>query len=105
MFINYSTSSGLQSATTQLTSMPGALLGVDLMPPNAGYATLTVYDSNNANAGGSDLIISQLIVDAGTVGLNHEYFVPVAVNRGIYCTLIYTGGSTNANFFLRYSLG
>lgn len=93
MFINYSTSSGLKISTGQITFMPGAVLGIDLMPPGAGYSTLTVYDSNNANSSGNDLIVSQLVVDAGTVGLNHEYFVPVAINRGIYCTLVNTGGS------------
>lgn len=82
--------------------MPGALLGIDLMPPSAGYSILTVYDSANGDT--NALIISQLVCDAGMVGINHEYFVPVAVNRGIYCTLTNVGGN-NAQYFLRFSLG
>jgi len=100
--IPYSTSSGLQTATAQLMSGPGSIAGIDLMPPNAGYAVLTVYDTNVGDTGA--LIVTQLYVDAGTVGINHEYFAPVAINRGIYCTLTQTGG-TGAQYFLRYNAG
>lgn len=100
--IPYSTSTGQQLATIQLTTSPGSIAGIDLMPPNAGYAILTVYDTNNSDT--ASLIVTQLYVDAGTVGINHEYFAPVAINRGIYCTLVETGG-TGAQYFLRYNAG
>lgn len=101
--IPYSTSSGLQTDTAQITIAPGSIAGIDLMPPSAGYAVLTIYDSSvgiTANA----LILTQLYVDAGTVGINHEYFAPVAVNKGIYCTLVQTGGA-GSQYFLRYNAG
>lgn len=100
--IPYSTSSGQQTATAQLTTAPGSIAGIDLMPPNAGYAILTIYDSNSSST--SALIVTQLYVDAGTVGINHEYFAPVAINKGIFCTLVQTGG-TGAQYFLRYNAG
>lgn len=100
--IPYSTSTGQQTATAQLTTSPGSIAGIDLMPPNAGYSILTIYDTNVGSTGA--LIVTQLYVDAGTVGVNHEYFAPVAINKGIYCTLVNTGG-TGSQYFLRYNAG
>lgn len=103
MMIQYSTPSGRLATTTQVTIAPGAIQGIDLMPPNAGYAVLTVYDTSVGDL--SSLIVTQLYVDAGTQGLNHEYFSPVAINRGIYCTLTMTPDNTGASFYVRYAAG
>lgn len=103
MLGSYSTPSGLQIATAQITTAPGSIQGIDLMPPSAGYAILTVYDTNNGDTGA--LIVTKLYVDAGTVGINHEYFAPVAINRGIYCTLVQTPPDEGAQYFVRFNAG
>lgn len=102
MYINYATSSGQQTASAQITPLIGSLMGIDLTPPTTGYSVLTVYDSENSSISGK-LILSELYCDAGTVGINHEYFVPVAVNRGIYCVLSGTG--SGSHFYVRYAVG
>lgn len=103
MMIQYSTPSGLQTGTLQVTNAPGALQGVDLMPPSSGYAVLTIYDTNVGDT--SALIIAQLQVDAGTVGLTHEYLSPVAVNKGIYCILEQTPSGSGSKYIIRYAAG
>lgn len=102
--MNYATNSGQKTASAQISLYPGALMGVDLTPPTTGYAILTVYDSEDSNTAGK-LIISELYVDAGYSGINHEYFSPVVVNKGIYCTLVSSDPSTGSHYYIRYILG
>lgn len=103
MIGSYSTPSGLKTGTLQITQSAGSIQGIDLMPPDSGYATLTVYDTNSGDT--SALIVTELVVDAGTIGINHEYFAPVAINRGIYCVLIMVPDSQNAKYIIRYNAG
>lgn len=102
MYINYSTSSGQQTVTAQVSTLPGSLAGVDLTPPTSGYSTLVIYDSENSSTSGK-IILSEIFCDAGAVGVNHEYFAPVAVNRGLYCVLTSTGAGSH--YYLRFAVG
>lgn len=103
MFVNYSTSSGQKTATAQIWTSTGSLSGVDLTPPASGQASLLIYDSENSNLT-NKVILAELLVDAGTVGINHEFYAPVGVNRGIYCVLTQTMG-TDCRYYVRYSAG
>ena len=98
--INYSTTSDRQTASAQIATFSGALCGVDMQPPTSGQATLYIYDSEDSSTAGKKLI-AEVFVDAGMPGMQQEYFVPVVVNRGIYCTL--TG--SNASYIVRFFLG
>lgn len=103
MFINYSTSSGQKTASAQIWSGPGSLSGVDLTPPMSGQASLLIYDSGNSDIT-NKVILAELLVDAGTVGINHEFYAPVGVNQGIYCVLTQTVG-TDCRYYIRYAVG
>lgn len=105
MINSYGTSSGQQVSTGQVSIMRGALLGIDLTPPSSGYATLLIYDSENSDLT-TKKIISEIVVDAGYLGLNHEYMVPLGVDRGLYCVLSYSSGSSaDSHYYVRYLLG
>lgn len=70
---------------------------MDLQPPASGQAILKIYDSENSTLTGK-LVLAELYCDAGLSGLNHEFFAPVAVNRGIYAELTGT-----ASYTVRYT--
>jgi hypothetical protein len=76
-------------------------MGVDVTPPDSGVVILSIYDSNDSNISGK-LILAIIHADAGMSGISHEFFAPVAVNRGIYVSV--TGAGINYNYIIRYSL-
>jgi hypothetical protein len=98
--MNYTTTSGRKTSSEVILAAPGALCGVDMQPPTSGQATLYIYDSENSNTSGK-LIIAELVCDAGMNGLQHEYFLPATVNRGLYAEL--TGA--NASYIVRFTMG
>lgn len=102
MHINYSTSSGLKASSAVITAMTSTLMGVDVTPPTSGYTIFTIYDSNNSSTSGKN-IIAQVYVDAGTTGVNHEFFAPVLLSQGIYAELAGTG--TDSQYIVRFALG
>lgn len=105
MYPQYGTGSGQQTGNAQISIQRGALLGIDVIPPSSGFATVLVYDSEDSNVAGKR-IISEVVVDAGYISMNHEYFVPQGVNRGIYCTIVYSGGSAaDSHYYVRYLIG
>lgn len=95
-------SSGVKSATTQICTMRGFLGGLDMISPDTGTATLTLYDSENTDTI-NKLILAEMEVDAGMPSCNHEYTNMVVANRGIYAVLTDTSGT--ATFVVRYALG
>jgi hypothetical protein len=101
--MNLASSSGQKTASGQISTFSGALMGVDLTPPTTGYSILVIYDSEDSNTSGKT-ILTEVLVDAGAVGVNHEYFIPVAVNRGLYCTLT-SVGSADSHYYVRFMLG
>lgn len=101
MHINYSTSSGLKVAPAQISTMPGALCGVDVKCPSSGLNTVTIYDSGNDTLAGKQ-VLALLEADAGMVSVNHEFFVPVAVNYGVYVDV--TGSGTDYRYIVRFTL-
>lgn len=105
MINSYGTSSGQNTGSNQITIQRGALLGIDLTPPTSGYATLLVYDSENTDLTNKK-ILTEIVVDAGYLGLNHEYMVPLGVDRGLYCLLTYSSGSaSDSHYYVRYIIG
>lgn len=98
--MNYTTTSDRKTASAQITVLPGALCGLDAQAPESGQATFYVYDSENASLSGKQ-IIAEIVVDAGFGGMQHEYFLPAAVNRGIYVQA--TGAQTA--YIVRYIVG
>lgn len=103
MFLNYSTSSGVKNADAQILSLPGNIMGIDIIPPDSGQAIVQVYDSENSSTSGK-LLLAECHVDAGMPTLNHEWLRPIIANRGVYCVLTQTGGA-NAGYIIRYGLG
>lgn len=76
-------------------------MGVDVRCPDTGRTFLTVYDSENSDISGK-LVLAELEADAGMVSINHEFFAPVAVNRGIYVDVSGTG--VNYAYIVRFAL-
>lgn len=98
---NYSTSSGLKTAASQVSTLSGALCGIDVVSASSGTNTLIVYDSFNSDLSGKR-VLAVVDADAGTGSVNHEFFVPVGVNHGIYVDV--TGPGTDYQFVVRYTL-
>ena len=98
--INYTTSSDKKTASAQIMALPGALCGIDVQAPSSGQTTLYVYDSENSSLSGKK-IIAEVIVDAGFGGMQHEYFMPAVVNRGIYVDMV----GTDASYIVRFIAG
>jgi hypothetical protein len=82
-------------------TQPGALCGVDIQSPEMGYLILTVYDSESSNVSNRKAL-SIFRSDSGMSGQNHEFFVPVAANRGLYAEASGTG--TGFKYIVRYTL-
>jgi hypothetical protein len=101
MYINYSTSSGLKTAAGQISAQPGSLMGFDAKSPTTGYNIFTIYDSEDSNVSGK-LVIAIVESDAGMVAVNHEFFCPVNINRGIYVAVSGTG--TDYSYIVRFAL-
>lgn len=100
--MNYASSSGQKTASAQISQLPGGLVGLDITPPTSGYVHLTVYDSEDSNTAGK-IILTEAYVDAGATGLNHNFYMPLAVNRGLYCDLSGTG--TGSAYYIHFVVG
>src|SRR5271165_3366673 len=94
-------SSGVKSATAQISTNPGFLAGLDMITPTTGVAIITVYDSNNSTTAGAN-ILAEMQVDAGMPSCNHEYHNMVVANKGIYIVL--SDASGTATYIVRYSV-
>lgn len=92
------TSSGLLSASTQVTTIPGQLFGATLVGGSA-TATLTIYDSaSGATTAGTEICyIGALTGDCTPALFNHG----VVANKGLYAVVSGTG----AKFVLHYVQG
>lgn len=102
MYFPQSTSTGLQTALTKLVYKgPCSLSGIDVIAPTSGLVTVTVYDGVDT----SGLVLSEVIVDAGQMSCNHEYFAPVVAPHGIYVTMVYSGSGSGASWILRFFPG
>lgn len=101
---NYSTSSGVKTASSQISTNPGALIGIDATPPEDCNTVIKIWDSENSTTSGKT-VLAEIHLDAGHLSINHEYFVPVAVNRGIYAELTTTASGDNGTFVVRYMAG
>lgn len=101
--MNHSTSSGKKLGSAQIASFTGALCGIDVLAPDTGSVIVYIYDSENSSTSGKN-ILAELHVDAGLMGMNHEFTRPVNANRGIYAEMIELGG-TGSSFIVRYFLG
>ena len=99
--MRFSTSSGRKTTSTQITTQPGYLCGIDANPPDSQIATLTIYDSENSDTT-NKLVLAEVYLDAGFMSVSHEFPNPIHANRGIYAEL--TSSGSNANFIIRYSL-
>lgn len=100
MFGLRSTSSGIKSTSSQIITMAGGLMGVDVEPPMSLQSRIKIWDSEDSNTSGKTLL-AEVFCDAGLASVNHEYFAPVVVNRGIYVEV--DGAATN--YIVRYVIG
>lgn len=104
MYRNYGTSSGKKTVSTQITTLPGAVLGIDVNPPDMCDSTITIYDSNDGTTAGKN-IVTEIKIDAGLASVNHEYNYPVAINEGIYVDLTTTGTPGETSYIVRFLVG
>lgn len=102
MRINDSTPSGLKSGNQAILVNPGSLHGIDVIAPTAGKNYLTFYDSADSNVSGK-IELAFVEADAGMVSINHEFFTPVVVNKGIY--VVVTGSGSDCQYIVRYAIG
>lgn len=99
--MNYSTSSGRKTASAQIYTRPGALVGISLSNPDTGQSLLTIWDSSSSNTSGKD-VIAEVEMDAGMNSVNHEFMAPVCVNYGLYAELTYTSGGSGSSYLVRF---
>lgn len=95
------TSSGVQSASFQLTSMASQLFGMALYGDGTNAATLTIYDSANSTTSGK-LVIGQLLLAATEKQASAPDFMNhgIVANNGMYAVLSGTGASCIAYYAL-----
>lgn len=89
--------SGEKSTSTQISTKPGILLAVDLLPPDAGIAILKLYDSNSGSV--ADKVIFEAAAAAGESSANHVLTAGRFVTKGIYA------GLTDATATCRFNIG
>lgn len=102
MRLNDSTPSGLKEGDQQILAMPGSLHGIDVVAPSNGVNFITVYDSADGTTAGK-VEVAYIEADAGMVSINHEFFTPVVLNRGLYVKV--TGSGTDCQYIVRYAAG
>lgn len=95
------TSSGELSASAQIMVMGGYLHGFELNPPVSGISTLKVYDSDNSTTTGK-LLLATATVASGMNSIYCEFPSLRTANRGIYCVLTSSVGTT---YSVGFSLG
>lgn len=93
------TSSGLLSADTAVSALPGRLLGVALIADGTNAATVILYD--NASAASGTVIAKLSVAALGTYADMNMPNEGIAVNKGIYADVAGTG----AAFIVLYSQG
>ena len=91
---------GEKSTSTQITTRPGIILAVDILPPDAGIAVLKIYDSNSAST--AEKIIFEAATPAGTSSTNFVLTAGRFVGKGIYAVL--TDASSTCKFNVGYSV-
>jgi hypothetical protein len=96
-FSTRATSSGQKSATAQVITGEGMLVGVDLMPPATGTATLYLYDTATSTASPATCV-GQYAVQSTSNGISSHFSVTVAFNQGIYAVL--TGTTTYSIYYM-----
>lgn len=93
------TSSGLKTASAQITNMSGFLHSIIINPPNTGIATIELFNSEDSNTAGK-LSLGRFSCAAGQNSLYFAALVPMAAERGIYASVL----SGSAAFVVGYSI-
>ena len=89
MILEPATVSGEKSASAVIYAAPAALIGIDLLPPSSGIATLKIYDHPSAASG---TIVAELVVAAGMNAQSVHLAVSRRALTGLYASL--TGTTT-----------
>lgn len=97
MRLEPSTSSGLLSSSTSVTSVPTLIHGVTLLQASAA-CTCIVYDNATTNSG---TVVAQVNNTANTTTVYYEFTTPIRCLKGAYVALTGTG----ANAILHYATG
>jgi hypothetical protein len=95
-----STSSGLKTSSAVIMSMPGTLMGLQLIP-GSDLATVTLYDNNAAAASGT--VLAKMVLDPTIDAGSRELVIAesgVVCNRGIYMVISGTGAAAIVNYNL-----
>lgn len=92
MILTPVTVSGSLSASQAISTLPGRLMSITLMPPATGTATLVLYDNASAASG---TILDMVYVSAtSTQSININCVVGKAYQKGLYASLT---GTTSFN--------
>lgn len=98
MILEPCTSSGEKSASALISSHPGLLMAIDLLPPASGAATLVIYDNNAASASGT--VLFECSVSSGTASSSINMSMARYSGKGLYAVL--TGTTT---YVVGYTVG
>lgn len=99
MILEPCTSSGLQVASAAISTHPGLLCAIDLMPPSTGSAVLKIYD-NPTSAAGTILFECSIAAGVGSQSVNMS--MARYVGKGIYASL--TNASADATYVVGYTV-
>lgn len=105
MPFSYVVSQDIQLASAQISTQPGGLAGIDIVPPDRGYVIVNVYDSENSDVTGKKLVAA-FMCSAGIHSINHNYLHLVNISRGIYVQLTASTVPVAANhyYLVRYAI-
>ena len=100
MILEPCTSSGIQTASAAISTRPGTLCSIDLMPPSVGTSVLKIYDNPSAASG---TILFECAVSAGVGSQSINMSMARYVGNGIYASLVDAQG--DATYVVGYTVG
>ncbi len=92
MILEPCTSSGEKTASAAISTHPGLLMAVDLIPPSVGTAVLKIYDNPSAASG---TIIFECATTAGVASQSFSFNMARYAGTGIYASLVDAQGDAS----------
>lgn len=93
------TSSGLKTASAQITNMSGFFHSIIINTPNTGITTVEIFNSGTSDTTGR-VSLGRFSCAAGQNSLYFAALVPMCAERGIYASVL----SGTAAFVVGYSI-
>lgn len=92
-----STSSGLKSASAQISAKNAYLYSIEIVPPSTGISVVSIYDNSAGDSSG--LLLATLSQYAGESSKPMIFPMPINANKGLSAIL----SGTATNYVIHYA--